>query len=248
MRLQVERKAMRWGALVLLVVAALAIPAVAGSRAAPKHVRVAFTGKGGGRYLDVTRWLEDAGRECYARKTADETLSVSWQAEWNAALTDGGALNLIGPKRRAVQSNVVGTAVRDFCDEPEEGLAEVGPDWPGATECTGPMAVQAQPFVRATARTLRLQGPVYGSPPKPCELFVRNDQLAAVVPLTPQAISRLESGRTVPMPIGTQHPTPAKSYEATRTCSLFPHVYDGIVYLYDCEDTLAWNGTLTLTP
>ena len=243
---------MRWGALVLLVVAALAVPAVAGSRAAPTHVRVSFTGKGGGRYLDVTRWLEDAGRECYARKTADETLSVSWQADWNAVVTDKGALRATGPLRRGVQGSVIGTAVKDFCDEPEEGLAEVGADWPGATECTGPMGVAAQPYLRAVARgarpTLTLPAPTYGSPPKPCELFVRNDQLSAVVSLTPQTISRLQAGRTVSMPIGTPHPTPGKSYEATRTCSQFPHVYDGIVYLYDCEDTLAWNGTLTLTP
>jgi hypothetical protein len=243
---------MRWGAIVLLVVAALAVPAVAGSRAAPTHVGVSFTGKGGGRYLDVTRWLQDAGRECYARKTADETLSVSWQVDWNAVVTDGGALQVTGPLRRAVQGSVVGTAVRDFCDEPVEGLAEVGADWPGATECTGPMAVQAQPYARAAARgsrtTLTLQGPTYGSPPKPCELFVRNDQLSAVVSLTPQTIARLQAGHTVSMPIGTRHPTAGKSYEATRTCSQFPHVYDGIVYLYDCEDTLAWNGTLTLTP
>ena len=243
---------MRWGALVLLVVAALAVPAAAGSRAAPTHVRVSFTGKGGGRYLDVTRWLEDAGRECYARKTADETLSVSWQADWNAVVTDKAALRATGPLRRAVQGSVIGTAVKDFCDEPEEGLAEVGADWPGRRSAP---ARWASPPSRTSARsraerarTLTLQGPTYGSPPKPCELFVRNDQLSAVVSLTPQTISRLQAGRTVSMPIGTRHPTPGKSYEATRTCSQFPHVYDGIVYLYDCEDTLAWNGTLTLTP
>src|SRR4051812_14607349 len=168
---------MRWGALVLLVAAALAVPAVAGSRAAPTHVRVSFTGTGGGRYLDVTRWLQDAGRECYARKTADETLSVSWQVDWNAIVTDQGTLRATKAIRRAVQGTVIGTAVRDFCDEPAEGLAEVGADWPGATECTGPMAVRSRPSVRARAQagrtTLTLQGPAYGSPPKPCELFVR---------------------------------------------------------------------------
>ncbi len=243
---------MRWGALVLLVVAALAVPAVAGSRAAPTHVRVSFTGKGGGRYLDTTRWLQVAGFECYGRKTADETLSVSWQVDWNAVVTDRGALRATGPLRRAVQGSVVGSAVRDYCDEPEEGPDQMGADWPGTTECSGPMGIQAQPFLQAAAHgartTLTLQGPAYGSPPKPCELFVRNDQLSAVVSLTPQTISRLQAGRSVSMPIGTQHPTPGKSYEATRTCSLFPHIYEGIVYLYDCEDTLAWNGTLTLTP
>src|SRR4051812_21684284 len=143
---------MRWGALVLLVAAALAVPAVAGSRAAPTHVRVSFTGKGGGRYFDVTRWLQDAGRECYARKTADETLAVSWHVEWQAVVTDSGALRVTAPLRRLAQGSVVGTAIRDFCDEPAEGLAEVGPDWPGATECTGAMEIQAQPLVRAAAR------------------------------------------------------------------------------------------------
>ncbi len=49
-------------------------------------VRVTFTGKGGGRYLDVTRWLRDDTRECYARRTADETVAVSWRLVWTARL------------------------------------------------------------------------------------------------------------------------------------------------------------------
>ncbi|MDX6447549.1 MAG: hypothetical protein QOD08_12, partial [Gaiellaceae bacterium] len=28
----------------------------------------------------------------------------------------------------------------------------------------------------------------------------------------------------------------------------FPHIYEGVVYLYDCDDTLVWKGTVTLRP
>jgi hypothetical protein len=238
--------------ILLLVLAALALPATAGSRAAPTTVRITLTAKGGGRYLDVTRWLDDSTRECYARKTADETLSVSWQVEANMVITDDGVIVTGAPVRRTVQGSVNGTAVKDFCDQPQEGLAEVGADWPAAEACNGPMQVHARPFVRAAKRgantVLTLQGPAYGSPPKPCELFVRNDQLTATATLTPTTLARLQGGHRVTAPVGTFHPTPQKTYEPTRTCSQFPHIYDGIVYLYDCEDTLIWNGTLTLTP
>jgi hypothetical protein len=89
---------------------------------------------------------------------------------------------------------------------------------------------------------------VYGSPPKPCELAVRNDQLAAHVALTPRILARLAAGKAVSVPVGTAHPGPGDSYLARRFCSAFPHIYDGVVYLYDCDDTLAWKGTVTLRP
>src|SRR6185295_8170127 len=49
----------------LALAAALALPAGAVSKTAPATTatyRVTFTGSGGGRYLDVTRWLSDNGR------------------------------------------------------------------------------------------------------------------------------------------------------------------------------------------
>src|ERR687884_86204 len=99
---------MRWVA-VLAAACALAAAGVAwGSPAATHTVRITFTGKGGGRYLDVTRWLEDSTRECYARKTADETLSVSWRMQWTATLTADGRLVASKPVERQVQGSVNG--------------------------------------------------------------------------------------------------------------------------------------------
>jgi hypothetical protein len=221
---------------------------------APGTFRVTFTGSGGGRYLDVTRWLEDSSRECYARKVADETLSVSWTLAWNVTLLQRGAqleLRAAKPVQRVIQGSVQGNAVRDFCDEPEEGPEEVGADWPGTTQCDGPMAIASRGVVSlARGRTtyLMLRGPQFGSPPKPCELDVRNDQLAAAVPLPARTVRNLASrGASVTIPVGTKHATPRMTYQATRLCSQFPHIYDGIVYIYDCEDTLAWHGSVTLT-
>ena len=71
-----------------------------------------------------------------------------------------------------------------------------------------------------------LRGPQFGSPPRPCELDVRNDQLEAAVPLPGKTVRRLASGgASVTIPVGTHHPTPRKSYTPTRLCSQFPHIY-----------------------
>jgi hypothetical protein len=239
---------------IIAAVCALAGAAVAsGGTTAPKRtVLITFTGKGGGRYLDVTRWLEDSTRECYARQTADETLSVSWTIQWYATIAPNGRITATRPGTRQVQGSVDGNSIRDFCDEPQEGLTEVGADWPGTTVCNGPMAIAARGSVRGLLRKgqawLHVQGPTYGSPPAACELDVRNDQLAAVVPLSAQGRAQLASAGSVSMAVGSRHPTALMGYIPTRTCSHFPHVYDGIVYLYDCEDTLVWDGTVTLAP
>ena len=139
----------------------------------------------------------------------------------------------------------------DFCDEPEQGPEEVGADWPGTTQCDGPMEIVSRGVVslaKCPNANLLLRGPQFGSPPTPCELDVRNDQLATAVPLALRTVRSLAgTGAKVTIPVGTKHPTPRIPYQATRLCSQFPHIYDGIVYLYDCEDTLAWDGTVTLT-
>ena len=93
-----------------------------------------------------------------------------------------------------------------------------------------------------------LRGPQFGSPPQPCELDVATTSSKRPSRSPARPSRRLaSSGTSVTIPVGTRHPTPRKSYMATRLCSHFPHVYDGIVYLYDCEDTLAWDGSVTLT-
>ena len=241
----------------LAATVALALPAGAVSKPAPATTatyRVTFTGSGGGRYLDITRWLEDSTRECYAKKVADETLSVSWTLGWNVTIVQRGSKMQIRSAKqtqRVVQGSVRGDAVRDFCDEPEEGLTEVGPDWPGTTQCDGPMQIASRGWVAITRGAkphLFLRGPKFGSPPRPCELDVRNDQLETAVPLPAQNGPRLaRAGASVTVAVGTRHPTAHKSYVPTRLCSLFPHIYDGIVYIYDCEDTLTWDGSVTLT-
>src|SRR5215831_7743576 len=129
-------------AMLLAVAAALTIagasqatPAPAGTGSA--NVRIEFTGKGGGRYLDVTRWLREDTRECYARRTADETVSVSWKIVWTAKLVaKSGRWALVAPTRKAatVAGSVTGNAVRDSCDAAEEA-----PDWNGTSVCRHPL-------------------------------------------------------------------------------------------------------------
>jgi hypothetical protein len=217
-------------------------------------VRVVFTGKGGGRYLDVTRWLEDSTRECYARQTTDETLSVSWTISWNAQLVVRGKHRVLIPGARGnaqVTGGVQGTTVRDYCDEPDDGPGDVGPDWPGTTHCDGPLDVRSDGALlarrAATNRLLFFRAPQFGSPAEPCELRVRNDQLVADVLARQSLLERVATSTgSVAAAVGTRHPAPGVHYQATRTCSEFPHIYDGIVYLYDCEDTLVWSGTVTI--
>lgn len=237
--------------------AILVLPVGAASEASPGGkpvpVRVVFTGKGGGRYLDVTRWLEEDTRECYARQTTDETLSVSWRITWNARLvTRHGHRELI-PRRRTgsmVAGRVQGATVRDFCDEPEDGPTDVGPDWPGTTHCDGSLGVRSSGSLAARmvlATRLDFRGPEFGSPPRPCDLSVRNDQLVADVVARPSLLAKVAaSSRPVSAEVGTTHPGPGVHYQGTRTCSAFPHIYDGIVYLYDCQDTLVWDGKVTI--
>src|SRR5436853_632604 len=66
--------------------------------------------------------------------------------------------------------------------------------------------------------------------------------------LAPHVLARLAAGKAGSIPVATAHPGPGDSYLARRFCSAFPHIYDGVVYLYDCDDTLAWKGTVTLRP
>jgi hypothetical protein len=249
--------------LVLVVIGALALPAsgvtsdlrVHGSTAKTAKVRIVFTGKGGGRYLDVTRWLEESTRECYARQTADETLSVSWSLTWNATLVerDGryGLRSQTRPKG-TVEGSVDGTAVRDFCDEPDPDLEDIGPDWPSTTSCERSIGASSTGSLRrveldGSRATILLRGPVYETPPGPCELSVRNDQLVASVATDQPAVRQLTGRGTVSILTGTRHPGHGVTYTPTQFCSAFPHIYEGIVYLYSCEDTLIWGGKITLT-
>jgi hypothetical protein len=242
---------MRSGRLILATLAVLAaLGAANGSPAstAARSVQITFTGAGGGRYLDVTRWLRDDTRECYARRTADETVSVSWRLGWAATLvrtSKGLRLGSLSGMRPAATGSIRGLTVRDGCDAADP---EVQQGWIGSDKCAGALPVKRQGGAAAGARVLALRGPVYGSPPKPCELTVRNDQLAAHVALTPRILARLAAGKTASVPVGTAHPGPGDNYLARRFCSAFPHIYDGVVYLYDCDDTLAWKGTVTLRP
>src|SRR5437763_4144964 len=182
-------------ALFLAAAAALALAAAsAGGRAAgPSAVRIEFTGKGGGRYLDVTRWLRDDTRECYARRTADETVSVSWRLAWSGSLvriSSGYRLGNLRPAAPAVKGSIRGNTVRDGCDVADP---DVDASWIGSDRCFGALPVKLQGGAGVSAGVLALRGPVYGSPPRPCELSVRNDQLAAHVALPPGTLERLSA-------------------------------------------------------
>ena len=232
----------------LLVLAALATASASAASTSARAVQVTFTASGGGRYLDITRWLRDDTRDCYARRTADETVSVSWRLGWNASLvrtSSGYRLTRFAPAAPAVKGAVRGTTVRDGCDVADP---DVDANWIGSDRCAGPLPVKLSGGAAFTSNVLALRGPVFGSPPSPCELAVRNDQLAAHVALGRSRLARLAAGKAVAVTVGTAHPGPGDSYLARRFCSAFPHVYDGVVYLYDCDDTLAWKGTVTLRP
>ena len=240
---------------VLLVAAAAALGAwpVAGAGAGSdvaraRTVQIVFTGKGGGRYLDHTRWLHEVTRQCYASKLADETLSVRWRIEWTARLVPGAkGYVLRAPARRndAIAGSVEGTAVQDNCDSAEEE-----PGWAGTSVCKSDLDLHTNGdlSVRKAAGSVRLElrGPKYKSPGHPCELDIRNDQLVTSVALAPAALARLAGGRAVSVPVGTRHAAPGIEYLPTRNCSHFPHLYDGVEYLYDCDDTLIWNGAVTI--
>ena len=135
--------------------------------------------------------------------------------------------------------------MRDGCDVSDP---DVDQGWIGSDKCAGRLPIKLSGGAAVRGGVLALRGPVYGSPPTPCELAVRNDQLAAHVALPPRALARLAAGKTVSVPVGTANPGPGDRYLARRFCSAFPHIYDGVVYLYDCDDTLAWKGTVTLRP
>src|SRR2546430_13305227 len=104
-----------------LLPALMALSLAAGSAGSntPTRVQITFTAAGGGRYLDITRWLRDDTRECYARRTADETVSVSWRLAWTGALVrtaHGLRLGAIGNARPAINGSIRGLTVRDGCD------------------------------------------------------------------------------------------------------------------------------------
>jgi hypothetical protein len=230
---------------------ALAIAGASHANAAPAtsasaKVQIVFTGKGGGRYLDITRWLHEDTRECYARRTGDETVSVAWKITWTGRLVEkAGNWKLVGTARKpaSIAGSVTGKAVRDSCD----GAGEE-PGWNGSSTCNRPLPIRSEGGIQLSrGGRLHVRGPTFGSPAAPCELDVRNDQLESHL-LAPDSLRRLvEGGKSVSVTVGTAHPTPVDAYVPTAFCSAFPHIYDGVVYLYDCLDTLIWHGTLSIS-
>src|SRR2546423_280375 len=154
--------------LVALVALAFGAASASGKPAAPRRVEIAFAAAGGGRYLDVTRWLRDDTRDCYARRTADETVSVSWRLAWKGTLvrtSRGYALRGLAPLRPAVKGSIRGTTVRDGCDVAD---AEIDQGWVGSDKCAGGLPVRFRGAAAVRPGVLALRGPVFGSPPKPC--------------------------------------------------------------------------------
>jgi hypothetical protein len=243
----------RRAVLLVAAVAALCAWAVADAGAGAgvvkaRPVTIVFTGRGGGRYLDRTHYLHEATRQCYARRVADETLFVRWRIEWTATLVPGAKGYVLRAPARgkdAISGSVDGTSVQDNCDSAEEE-----PGWAGTSACKSALELHTNGALRtmraADGLRLDLEGPKYRSPGHPCELDIRNDQLVTAVALDKTLLARLASGRAVTVPVGTRHPAPGVTYLGTRNCSHFPHLYDGVEYLYDCDDTLIWAGAVTI--
>ena len=84
-----------------------------------------------------------------------------------------------------------------------------------------------------------LHAPLFADPEAPCDTTIRNEELVAHFALP-------RSGRTITAQLGSEHPGPGDSYAPVRLCDELPHIYDGFVWLYSCEDELTWQGTLTI--
>jgi hypothetical protein len=168
-------------------------------------------------------------------RLADETLPVRWRIEWTALLVPGAkgyVLRAPGRRNDAIAGSVDGTAVQDNCDSAEEE-----PGWAGTSVCKSDVKLHTNGDLsvrRATGRLrLELRGPKYKSPGHPCELDIRNDQLVTSVALETTALARLAAGCALTVPVGTRHQASGVAYVPTRNCSHFPHLYDGVEYLYD---------------
>jgi hypothetical protein len=242
-----------WGIalVVAAVAAACALPLTVAASPKARAVQITFTGKGGGRYLDHTRWLREDTRECYASLLADEDLRVQWRIAWTGTLAPGvKGYSLRRPARGndSIAGSVDGSAVKDSCDAADEE-----PGWSGTTTCKTALDLHTNGGIaaRAAGGGLRIifRGPVYKSPGSPCQLDIRNDQLVAAVQLDRVILDRIAAGKTVTIPVGTRHPAPSGiTYKPVRSCSHFPHLYDGTEYLYDCDDTLIWSGSVVIRP
>ena len=173
------------------------------------------------------------------RRPPTQTLSVSWTISWNAQWCSAGSATCWCRARVAkVAGSVHGRTVRDYCDEPQD-LPTTASRLAGHARCDGALGVRSNGLSAPSGGgTLLLRGPEFAARRSRATSASATDQLVARV-LAPQSLlakvatslRRYRRGRT-------RHPAPDVHYQGTRTCSAFPHIYDGIVYLYDCEDTL----------
>jgi hypothetical protein len=237
------------GALCAILCYAAASGAGAATRpTAARTVHVVFTGAGGGRYLDVLRWLHDDTRECYARQTEDQMVHVAWRIVFSVRVAGRpGSYDVVAANRRSgsIAGSVDGKSVRDSCD-----AAEDEPGWSGTTACEGSLPIRSHGSADVGAKgRVELIGPSFDSLDKTaCGTEIRNDQLRTHVDFRAAVSRALQADRAITIRVGTTHPGPGDAYLPTKLCSLFPHIYDGIVYLYDCQDTLTWNGTVSIAP
>jgi hypothetical protein len=227
-----------------LATASAAVPAT--SRTAASTIRIVFTGEGGGRYLDITRWLHEDTRSCFARQTEDQQVHVAWRLAFSARVVRRGDDWSVVSARRddaKVEGTIDGQSVRDSCDS-----AEVDPAWGSTTTCEGDLGIRSQGSLSVRPRgKLHLIGPTYESLPGACDTEIRNDQLQTQLPLDAVLSRALQANGKTTISVGTRHPGPGNSYVPTLFCSAFPHIYEGVVYLYNCQDTLIWNGTVSIT-
>jgi hypothetical protein len=68
---------------------------------------------------------------------------------------------------------------------------------------------------------------------------------------SPRSMSARYSAAVMPAGLAEFPASPylwlSRCVRAHRVLSAFPHIYEGVVYLYDCLDTLIWNGRLSIS-
>jgi hypothetical protein len=233
---------LRRGGAVLLVAAAAALCAwpAAGAgdvgAANARTVHIVFTGKGGGRYFDHTRWLHEVTRECYASRLADELLSVQWRIEWTAMLVPGSTGYVLRSPARlgdVIRGSVEGTAVRTAAILRTERLGgdDVGPTSPRTAAsrlgrqrvCSSVCAAAPGPASRATDIGMISWRREW--------LSIRVDQAASV-------------GRS--FPAGTRHTARGSSTRRHGAAHTSPHLRQRRPATSDLNDT-DLNGAVSVS-
>jgi hypothetical protein len=230
----------------LLLLAALALTAVAGSEAKPKplRVQVSFTGSATGRFQDVERWIFLEENECYLRRTRDQQVQITWSASWSG--TVGKALRAAAA---AGQGVVSGSEIRDTCDE-EELPPDAPEDWLRSVTCSDPLtasgALAAAWSGTAARPVLTLAGPPFSLAQESiCTALPRSTELTARIALARKTLERLAPGKSISIPLGSAL-TRYGNYTPQANCKHEAKPYEGYRSLDECQDAFIWSGQVRI--